>query len=225
MPARRIQVVLLGWAQAAAACGSVPLVLGAAWLWPSFQSAPPAPVVLIRPVAVDPDLALIDRVLTQRAPDLGVTLRSQLARAISDESRRAGFDPLLILAVIDVESDFEEDAVSNKNARGLMQIQPPTLQFLAQKEGLRLSMGEVERDPILRVRLGIRYLKQLKDRFGGDLDLALMAYNAGPSRIRQALRQRDLEPFRRYAGLVQRDFRRFREGLGLGGDWALAIRE
>lgn len=207
-----------------AACGAVPLVLAAAWLVPAFQQPAP-PAVVVRVPAPDPDLALIESVLTKRAPELGATLRSKLAHAIADESRRAGLDPLLILAVIDVESDFEDEAVSNKNARGLMQIQPTTLHFLAQKEGLRLSMAEVERDPIVRVRLGIRYLKQLRQRFKGDLDLALMAYNAGPTRIRQALKERETDPFRRYARLVQRDFRRFREGEGLGGDWALAVRD
>jgi len=208
------------------ACGVLPLVLGASLVVPGLVTRqPPEPAVVIRTQAPDPDLELIDTILTKRAPDLGVTLRSQLALAISDEARRAGFDPLLILAVIDVESDFEDEAVSNKNARGLMQIQPTTLHFLAGKEGLRLSMAEVERDPIVRVRLGIRYLKRLQDQFRGDLDLALMAYNAGPSRIRRAQKEREVEPFRRYARLVRRDFRRFREGEGLGGDWALAVRE
>ncbi len=208
------------------ACGVLPLVLGASLVVPGMlHRQTPQPVVVAKPLPPNPDLELIDTILTKRAPDLGVTLRSQLAVAISDEARRAGFDPLLILAVIDVESDFEDEAVSNKNARGLMQIQPTTLHFLAGKEGLRLSMTEVERDPIVRVRLGIRYLKRLQDQFRGDLDLALMAYNAGPSRIRRAQKEKEVEPFRRYARLVRRDFRRFREGEGLGGDWALAVRE
>jgi soluble lytic murein transglycosylase-like protein len=75
------------------------------------------------------------------------------------------------------------------------------------------------------VRLGIRYLRDLQTRFGGDLELALMAYNAGPGRIWQAKKAGELDAFRRYPRLVRRDFRRFREGVGLGGDWALAQRE
>ena len=62
-----------------------------------------------RSVQTDPDQALIDSVLAKRAPELGLTLRTQVGRAIAEEARRAGYDPLLILAVIDVESEFDEE--------------------------------------------------------------------------------------------------------------------
>lgn len=213
-----------------AGCGTVPLVgalalIGAARfgvIWaPEGGSARPSPVVAER---LPEDFETIDTVLARRAPELGITLRRQIGVAIGEEALRAGYDPLLILAIIDVESDFEEAAVSNKGARGLMQIKPSTLHYLAQKEGLRLSPEEVASDPALCVRLGIRYLRWLNDRFA-NLDLALMAYNAGPTRIRQAMKEEGgLEAFRRYPTAVRRDFRRFREGVGMGGDWALALR-
>lgn len=215
-----------------AGCAKLPLLAGLA-LVVSARIIPvlsePAPTTVGPVVAVaEPashDASLIDTVLAKRAPDLGLTLRRQLGQAIAEEARKTGYDPLLILALIDVESDFEEEAISMKGARGLMQIRPSTLHFLAGKEGLRLSREEVAADPALCVRLGIRYLRNLQDRFGGDLELALMAYNAGPTRIRKAIKDGELEAFRRYPRLVKRDFRRFREGQGLGGDWALAQRE
>ncbi|HEX8704937.1 MAG TPA: lytic transglycosylase domain-containing protein [Myxococcaceae bacterium] len=215
-----------------AGCAKLPLLAGLA-LVVSARIVPvlsePVAVPVVPPAAMaEPashDATLIDAVLAKRAPDLGLTLRRQLGQAIAEEARKTGYDPLLILAIIDVESDFAEEAVSVKGARGLMQIRPSTLHFLAEKEGLRLSREEVAADPALCVRLGIRYLRTLQERFGGDLDMALMAYNAGPTRLRKAIKEGELEAFRRYPRAVRRDFRRFREGEGLGGDWALAQRE
>jgi len=208
-------------------CGRTPLLMafvlvGLAQVGGGLEQfmalAPPATTQ----AAENPDFRTIDEVLAKRAPELGLTLRRQLTRAITEEARTAGYDPLLILALIDVESDFQEDAVSHKGARGLMQIKPSTLYFLAQKEGLRLSRDEVAMDPALCVRLGIRYLRELHKTFG-QLDIALMAYNAGPTRIRQALKEGVGEVFLRYPRAVRRDYERFREGVGLGGDWALAV--
>jgi transglycosylase-like protein with SLT domain len=212
-------------------CAVLPLVaaaflLGAARIEGTVQGGqrpPVAPAVAV--VQPDPDLGLIDSVLAKRAPELGLVLREQVSRAVAEEARRAGYDPLLILAIIDVESDFDLDAVSSRGARGLMQIKPVTLHWFAEKQGLRLSKEEMAADPALCVRLGIRYLRALQDRFGGDLPMALMAYNAGPDRIRQGIREHALDPFRFYPRRVKRDFERFRTGAGLGGDWAYAQRD
>ena len=230
-PRGRRGEALFRWLHAlGSGCGKLPLVAGVALVLsaravPLFaQAEVPRVIEPARFAATPPDAALIDSVLAKRAPELGLTLRRQIVQAIAEEAGRAGYDPLLILAIIDVESDFTEDAVSDKGARGLMQIKPSTLHFLAEREGLRLSREEVAADPALGVRLGIRYLRALNDRFG-DLEMALMAYNAGPTRIWQAKKAGELDTFRHYPRAVRRDFRRFREGEGLGGDWALAQRE
>ena len=118
---------------------------------PARRSQAPAPAAL---APGHPDMELIDAVLAKRAPELGMTLRAQVSRAVAEEAQRAGYDPLLILAIIDVESEFDEDAVSSRGARGLMQIQPATLHWFAEKEGLRLSPEEIAADPALCVRLG-----------------------------------------------------------------------
>lgn len=170
---------------------------------------------------LDGDLLQIDSVLAQKAPELGISLRRRVADAVLDEARRARFDPLFILALIQVESSFDGEAVSWAGARGLMQLTPPTLVYLSALEGIRLSAEDLWRDPALQVRLGVRYLSRLEKRFG-SLDLALMAYNAGPEKIRQSLEEGDIERFKPYVGAVRRDFARFRRGASLQDGAALA---
>ncbi len=88
-------------------CGTLPLVAGMALVLsaravPLF--APPDMPLAVEPPrleAASPDAALIDAVLTKRAPELGLTLRQQIVQAIAEESGRAGYDPLMILAIID----------------------------------------------------------------------------------------------------------------------------
>jgi soluble lytic murein transglycosylase-like protein len=172
-----------------------------------------------------PDFERIDAVLATRAPGWGLTLRAHVAQAIAEEAQAAGFDPLLVLAIISVESEFREAAVSWVGARGLMQVRPTTLLFVAEKEGIKLSQKEIEADPSLNVRLGVRYLKSLRELFRGNLDLALMAYNAGPTRVYASARERNLEPFRGYVAAVRRQFASFKLEHGEPNDWTLASRE
>ena len=103
------------------------------------EVAPP----VLESAARSSDAAKIDAVLAKRAPELGLTLRGQLGAAIAEEARKAGFDPLLVVAIIDVESDFDEEAVSSRGARGLMQIKPSTLHEMAAHQGLKLTAEEV----------------------------------------------------------------------------------
>ena len=83
-----------------------------------------------------------------------------------------------ILAVMRQESLFRSDAVSRANARGLMQLLPATARGVAQRWQLSLD-GETLFDPATAVTLGAAHLRELLDRFQGQLALALAAYNAG----------------------------------------------
>src|SRR5260370_31190705 len=89
------------------------------------------------------DESLIEAVLSKRAPDLGATLRRQLVLAIAEESWRAGYHPLMVLAIIQVESSFDDDAGSPKGPRGLIQIRPTTLKFLTKSERIPLKPDEI----------------------------------------------------------------------------------
>jgi soluble lytic murein transglycosylase-like protein len=106
-------------------------------------------------------------------------LHEDLARVIIGEAERSRIDPVLVLAVIEIESGFDPLAVSRAGALGLMQLQPATLQ----REAGELGLAQVDpQDPVANVRAGVRYLRRCLDSYPA-LDVALMAYNAGPNRL------------------------------------------
>jgi hypothetical protein len=126
----------------------------------------------------------IDARLRRRLPRLDVGDRCRLARTLVGEAAAARIDPLLVLAVIQVESSYDPDALSHRGARGLMQLREPTFRRELERAGLR---WEDAHDPAVNVKAGIRYLRRLLDAFGRE-EVALMAYNAGPNRILAYLR-------------------------------------
>ncbi len=155
---------------------------------------------------------LVDRVdgeLTARIPQLDAFERRLLARTIVAEAEGARIDPLLVLALIEVESSFDPDALSVRGAMGLMQLREPTLRRELERAGLEPGFPN---DPITNVQAGVRYLRRLLDAFGRD-DVALMAYNAGPNRILGYLREGEI-PSRvlAYPRRVKAELRRLRRG-------------
>jgi peptidoglycan lytic transglycosylase len=123
-----------------------------------------------------------------RSRRTGLTQReiASLAHTIVREAERHDFDPWLVLAVMAVESGFYNFAVSQKGAMGLMQVMPPTGQELAARKGIPWDGPATLFDPVVNVRLGVAYLRQLSDRYG-HIQLALAAYNWGPGRIDRRL--------------------------------------
>jgi len=91
---------------------------------------------------------------------------------IQNAAARYGVDAMLVRAVIQVESNYEERARSSKGARGLMQLMPAT----ARQYGVSNPY-----DPVANIDAGIKHLKSLLDRF--PLELALAAYNAGEAAV------------------------------------------
>ncbi len=94
----------------------------------------------------------------------------------------------LLLAITRQESAFDREAVSRAGARGLMQLMPATASDVARTMRLPFSTERLTSDGAYNVLLGRAYIEKMIDDFGGSYVLAVAAYNAGPGRVRQWLR-------------------------------------
>ena len=102
------------------------------------------------------------------------TSRGEIEQMIDRVAKHVSLAPELIRSVVNAESDFTPDAVSPAGAQGLMQLMPETAQELGVKDSF---------NPLENLLGGSRYLKQLLDKYDGDLDQALAAYNWGQGNV------------------------------------------
>ena len=102
--------------------------------------------------------------------------RTDLRELVHSVSREHGVDPKLVDALVRVESSYDPNAVSHRGAMGLMQLMPET--------ALRLEVDDPF-DPEKNVRAGVKELSRLVDRYSGNLQFALAAYNAGEGAVAQ----------------------------------------
>ena len=117
--------------------------------------------------AVFPDYAVADTAQHAQA------VPGAYAAKVAELSARFDLSPALIEAVVWQESRWRANAVSPVGARGLAQLMPGTAR----------EMGVNADDPYANLEGGARYLREQLDRFDGDLEKALAAYNAGPGRV------------------------------------------
>jgi soluble lytic murein transglycosylase-like protein len=107
----------------------------------------------------------------QDGPALDGTPYGEIIAAMSEAH---GVDPMLVRALIQVESKFRPTARSRKGAMGLMQLMPSTVREYNVRNPF---------EPKANIEAGIKHLKTLIDRFGSSIELALAAYNAGPGAV------------------------------------------
>ena len=123
---------------------------------------------------------------------------SKYDKLIVAAARKHNVDAALVSAVIQAESDFDTREVSNKGARGLMQLMPAT----AERFGVKKVF-----DPEQNIDGGVRYLRWLLTTFEGNADLAVAAYNAGEGNV---WKYKGIPPFRETINYVKKISRRFK---------------
>lgn len=134
--------------------------------------------------AVDEESRRVRTALTEHAAHLQSHQQLELSRRIVRIGRDSDVPPLLLVALIEQESEFRPEARGPRGALGLMQLRPATAREVAGKIGVRLDEDEQLHTPELNLRLGAAYLASLYERFG-NWEAALTAYNLGPTRTRR----------------------------------------
>jgi soluble lytic murein transglycosylase len=135
----------------------------------------------------------IQEVLARNSKDLSNETQRELAKLIYAESLRYNHDPKFILALIAIESSFQNRSVSEKGAKGLMQLMPEVAESIAKDLGIEWKGDLTLFNPYLNIRMGIYYFSQLVSDFN-DIRVALTAYNYGPTYIKELVDNRKKIP-------------------------------
>lgn len=146
---------------------------GARWVagGPVVAATPQSPTVLASPRL---ESTLETAISHPRLHALGIP--PVFVAKVNELSQRYALSPALLEALVWQESRWRNDVVSHAGARGLTQLMPGTARYL----------GVDPNDPMQNLEGGARYLREQLDRFDGNLEKALAAYNAGPGRVIKA---------------------------------------
>jgi len=106
-----------------------------------------------------------------------------IVNIVCDEARQRDLDYRLALAVIKDESNFKQDAVSEKGAEGLFQIMPSLARYIAKDAGVKCNGTQCLREPDNNIKLGVYHLSKLVGDFE-NLPTALHAYNVGTDKAK-----------------------------------------
>lgn len=109
---------------------------------------------------------------------------------IREKAEMHELDPMLVAAIIRVETNYRPGAESRKGALGMMQLMPDTAEWVMGQMKIReqWSMEQLKNEPDPNITLGTWYLKSLLKQFDYNLPVAVAAYNAGPGNVSQWLR-------------------------------------
>jgi len=148
--------------------------------------APDAAPILDEAPAEPSSLFIAREILAERAPELDELQREGVARAIVKAEREHDLPALLVLALIEQESRFRPKARGPGGSLGLMQLMPTSARDLASRHAIPWQGTRTLHDPVKNVQLGVLYLAEMRERFG-NADLAMAAYNIGPTAVQKRL--------------------------------------
>ena len=121
---------------------------------------------------------------SQHAPDLTPVDRARIASALESAQQAHQLDPLLVLAIIEQESDFNPHARGPHGSIGLMQVKPFVARDIAKRHGIPWTGPRTLLDPAANVSIGACYLGEMFEMYE-DPALAISAYNLGPYRVQR----------------------------------------
>ncbi len=159
------------------------------------------PDITVRTFDREEKIREISGVLEKYSTDLDKGTRAELAEVIYEESVRYNHDPKFILALIAIESSFQNQSVSEKGAKGLMQLMPYVAESIAQELGIEWNGDPTLFNPFLNLKIGIHYLSQLILDFD-DLRVALVAYNYGPTYVKSLIERKQKIPLHYYRRIL-----------------------
>jgi hypothetical protein len=140
-------------------------------------------------------------VLEKYPTGLANVTKEELAEVIYEEATRYNQDPKFILALIAIESSFQNWSVSEQGAKGLMQIMPCVAESIAQEIGIEWSGDQTLFNPFLNIRMGSYYLSRLILDFN-NMEIALTAYNYGPTYVKSLIERKERIPIQYYRRIL-----------------------
>lgn len=132
----------------------------------------------------------------------------QIAKIIYKESKFYQIDYRLMLAIIKVESNFRHKVVSPKGARGLLQVKPSLAKFIAKDAGVSWNGEKTLDEPEKNIKIGLYFFSKLLEDFD-NLNLALHAYNIGPTKLREIIADKN-KPNKHFSTLVLKEYNKIK---------------
>ena len=137
--------------------------------------------------------------------------RLELASIITEQAELHNLDPLLVIALIHVESTFNTNAQSHKGAKGLMQLLPNTARYINKKTDKGIPENSNLFDAKTNIALGTAYMEYLLNKTNGNLKYALAAYNMGPANMFRAKRENKVP--KAYSNKVLKEYAKLQKAV------------